>query len=53
MAKDRWYLAYDDEKDELIIIGWNLSHEPNKHNECGYTISGGPYDTKQEAEDAL
>jgi hypothetical protein len=44
---DRWYVADDGGK--LIVIGWDLLHEPTPDNECGYQIVGGPFATKAEA----
>jgi len=49
MAKDRFYVAVDDHR-QLLVIGWNLPHEPTEDNECGYRIDAGPFDTKVEAQ---
>lgn len=52
MARDRWYVVYDEREGKNIVVGWNLPHEPNEENECGYPVVSGPYDTESEAKDA-
>ena len=50
MKGERFYVAYDSENRKNIVIGWNLNHEPDQFNECGYSIVDGPFATEEEAE---
>jgi hypothetical protein len=52
MNGERFYVAYDSENSQNIVIGWNLKYEPDQFNECGYSIVDGPFATEQEAKDA-
>jgi len=52
MFGERFYVALD-EHNNLLVIGWNLNHEPNEDNECGYPIEAGPFCTETEAKEYI
>lgn len=52
MRGERFYVAYEDASTnnyKMLVIGWNLDHEPDEENECGYAIAGGPFRSEEEA----
>jgi len=53
MARDRFYIGQDPYEGTIHILGWDLDHEPTPDNECGYVILAGPFDTREQAEEAL
>lgn len=51
---NRWYIAVEPTAlSGYLVIGWDLDHEPNEDNECGYQIAEGPFATESEAKAAM